>query len=272
MSIICFKLDATIILEKDYIWIHADQSRNGFLGRAEFYNFLKLATLAQSKKDLTPNIVNAALYGPGSAKIRAPQINFALLSTSLPNIRAGTASQQFTGTAPTTYQNFGIGGLQSFPPQQNQVTGSPCPLPPNNGYHTEQGVASKGFPGGGTMAASPAPPRSSNFNDWIGGGRGGLPVGATSLVPLNGYNASTSQGRLGQASSGLTPSPRSALQVATASTTARPNQVGPMQSAPTQLLTGSQNQQLQSPVEVDQQFYCKAPVHSLKEEQVLLQA
>ncbi|KAK9286549.1 hypothetical protein L1049_014948 [Liquidambar formosana] len=56
------------------IWMHADQNRIGFLGRAEFYNALKLVTVAQSKRDLTPDIVKAALYGPASAKIPAPQI------------------------------------------------------------------------------------------------------------------------------------------------------------------------------------------------------
>ncbi|GKB07342.1 hypothetical protein Tco_0835626, partial [Tanacetum coccineum] len=43
----------------------------------EFYNALKLVTVAQSKRELTPNIVKAALYGPASSKIPAPQINLA---------------------------------------------------------------------------------------------------------------------------------------------------------------------------------------------------
>ncbi|KAF1868776.1 hypothetical protein Lal_00036214 [Lupinus albus] len=58
------------------IWGFANQSQSGFLGRAEFYNALKLVTVAQSKRELTPDIVKAALYGPAASKIPAPQINF----------------------------------------------------------------------------------------------------------------------------------------------------------------------------------------------------
>ncbi|WVZ04105.1 hypothetical protein V8G54_024911 [Vigna mungo] len=58
------------------IWAFANQSQSGFLGRAEFYNALKLVTVAQSKRELTPGMVKAALYGPAASKIPAPQINF----------------------------------------------------------------------------------------------------------------------------------------------------------------------------------------------------
>lgn len=51
------------------IWMHADQRKSGFLGRPEFYNALRLVTVAQSKRELTPEIVKAALYGPAAAKI-----------------------------------------------------------------------------------------------------------------------------------------------------------------------------------------------------------
>lgn len=57
------------------IWMHADQNRTGFLGRPEFYNALKLVTVAQSGRELTPDIVKAALVGPASAKIPAPKID-----------------------------------------------------------------------------------------------------------------------------------------------------------------------------------------------------
>ncbi|GKG42562.1 epidermal growth factor receptor substrate 15-like protein 1, partial [Tanacetum coccineum] len=53
------------------IWQHADQNCTGFLGRQEFFNSLKLVTVAQSKRELTPDIVKAALYGPASSKIPA---------------------------------------------------------------------------------------------------------------------------------------------------------------------------------------------------------
>ncbi|GJX70658.1 epidermal growth factor receptor substrate 15-like protein 1, partial [Tanacetum coccineum] len=67
------------------IWQHADQNRTGFLGRQEFFNALKLVTVAQSKRELTPDIVKAALYGPASSKIPAPQINLAALPPAQPN-------------------------------------------------------------------------------------------------------------------------------------------------------------------------------------------
>ncbi|KAM1322880.1 hypothetical protein PS2_015370 [Malus domestica] len=50
------------------IWMHADHNKTGFLGRPEFYNALRLVTAAQSKRDLTPIIVKAALYGLAAKK------------------------------------------------------------------------------------------------------------------------------------------------------------------------------------------------------------
>uniref|UniRef100_A0A803LFR8 Nudix hydrolase domain-containing protein n=1 Tax=Chenopodium quinoa TaxID=63459 RepID=A0A803LFR8_CHEQI len=46
------------------IWMHADQNRVGFLGRQKFYNALKLVTVAQTKRELTPEIVRSTLHGP----------------------------------------------------------------------------------------------------------------------------------------------------------------------------------------------------------------
>lgn len=81
------------------IWQHADQNRTGFLGRQEFYNALKLVTVAQSKRDLTPDIVKAALYGPASAKIPPPQINLSALPPSQPNPMAPRPPTQQPGIA-----------------------------------------------------------------------------------------------------------------------------------------------------------------------------
>lgn len=76
------------------IWAFANQSQSGFLGRAEFYNALKLVTVAQSKRELTPEMVKAALYGPAASKIPAPQINFTATATA-------TAAPPLTSPAPT---------------------------------------------------------------------------------------------------------------------------------------------------------------------------
>lgn len=222
------------------IWTHADQNKTGFLGRSEFYNALKLVTVAQSKRDLTPDIVKAALYGPASAKIPAPQINLAALPMPRPNIRAGTPSQQFAGNAPATYQNTSSRGSQGFPPQQgqgfppqqsqgfppqqnpgfppqqNQGMRPSRPLPPDNAL-SQQGVANQRWPGGGTMTASSTPPSSSISTDWLRGGTGGSPAVASSQVPSGGTNASTTQGGLGLATSGSIASPRSEVQATTTS-------------------------------------------------------
>ncbi|CAL9776462.1 unnamed protein product [Musa acuminata subsp. burmannicoides] len=76
------------------VWMYADQNRIGFLGRPEFYNALKLVTVAQSGRQLTPEIVKSALYGPASAKIPAPKIN----PVSSPASQLNSAA---TPTAPT---------------------------------------------------------------------------------------------------------------------------------------------------------------------------
>ena len=57
------------------IWQFADQGRTGFLSRVEFYNALKLVTVAQTGREITPEIVRAALTGPAAAQIPPPRIN-----------------------------------------------------------------------------------------------------------------------------------------------------------------------------------------------------
>lgn len=57
------------------IWQFADQGRTGFLSRVEFYNALKLVTVAQTGREITPELVRAALTGPAAAQIPPPRIN-----------------------------------------------------------------------------------------------------------------------------------------------------------------------------------------------------
>ncbi|PWA66021.1 calcium-binding EF hand family protein [Artemisia annua] len=101
------------------IWQHADQNRTGFLGRQEFYNALKLVTVAQSKRELTPDIVKAALYGPASSKIPAPQINLAALPPAQPNAMGPRPSMQQPGIAnsiaprPPTQQPGVVNSMQN---------------------------------------------------------------------------------------------------------------------------------------------------------------
>ncbi|KAH7373007.1 hypothetical protein KP509_17G032800 [Ceratopteris richardii] len=58
------------------IWQYSDQGQTGYLSRAEFYNALKLVTVAQRGRELTPAIVNSALNGPAASQIPPPQIQF----------------------------------------------------------------------------------------------------------------------------------------------------------------------------------------------------
>ncbi|XP_024382161.1 uncharacterized protein [Physcomitrium patens] len=57
------------------IWQFSDKNRAGFLSRQEFINALKLVTIAQTGRDLTPELVKAALNGPTASIIPPPRIN-----------------------------------------------------------------------------------------------------------------------------------------------------------------------------------------------------
>ncbi|GJY99575.1 actin cytoskeleton-regulatory complex protein PAN1 [Tanacetum coccineum] len=100
---------------------HSDQNRTGFLSCQEFYNALKLVTLAQNKRELTPDIVRAALYEPASSKIHAPQINLAALPPAQPNPMA---------PLPPTQQPGIINSMAPRPPtQQPGIINSMAPRP-----------------------------------------------------------------------------------------------------------------------------------------------
>ncbi|KAG2319642.1 hypothetical protein Bca4012_054115 [Brassica carinata] len=108
------------------IWSLSDRSGSGFLGRQDFYNSLRLVTVAQSKRDLTPEIVNAALNTPAAAKIPAPKINLSAIPAPQPNPPATTARPVYSAAG---HQNVGFRGPGApnlsvnqnyFPPQQNQ--------------------------------------------------------------------------------------------------------------------------------------------------------
>ncbi|CAN0927432.1 Uncharacterized calcium-binding protein C800.10c [Linum grandiflorum] len=118
------------------IWMHADQSRSGFLGRPEFYNALKLVTVAQSKRELTPEIVKAALYGPAAAKIPAPQINLAAVPA--PQVRP----MGMPGSAPQM-------GMPGSAPQMGMPGSAPqMSMPPSASGHTP-GLRPQGVPTSG---------------------------------------------------------------------------------------------------------------------------
>lgn len=93
------------------IWQFSDQNRQGFLSRQEFYNALKVVTVAQTGRDLTPELVKAALNGPAASQIPPPRIN---APTPPPNVNYGQSPR-----APQ--ENYG----HRFPaPGFNAVAGS----------------------------------------------------------------------------------------------------------------------------------------------------
>jgi len=133
------------------IWMHADQSRTGFLGRPEFFNALRLVTVAQSKRDLTPDIVKAALYGPAAAKIPPPQINLQATAAA-PQMAAASPVPQMGSAAPTTSQGFGFRGPGVPTAAPQMAAASPVPQMGSAAPTTSQGF---GFRGPGVPAAAP---------------------------------------------------------------------------------------------------------------------
>ncbi|XAR61528.1 hypothetical protein NMG60_11015979 [Bertholletia excelsa] len=179
------------------IWMHADQGRTGFLGRAEFYNALKLVTVAQSKRELTPDIVKAALYGPASSKIPAPQINLAAIPASQGNSMAATPMPHMGAVAPAGSQNVAFRGQvpqnasmnqQYFPSQGNQSMKPPLTPITGNAPHPSQSVSTSDFSRG--TVAGPTLPNSNITNNWLSGRTGGVSPG-TSVVPNQGINQQT---------------------------------------------------------------------------------
>ncbi|XP_051139226.1 uncharacterized protein LOC127257012 [Andrographis paniculata] len=159
------------------IWTYADQNRVGFLGRQEFYNALKLVTVAQSKRDLTPELVKAALYGSASAKIPAPQINLAALPGPPSNVRSVPSTAQMVSPHTST-QGVVVGAMQGPLNHQNQAPRPSQPAPPSTGFQTQLGVSTQGVHVPGSVPPSNSP---DSFN-FLGGSTNGTRVGISSHV------------------------------------------------------------------------------------------
>ncbi|XP_015574637.1 epidermal growth factor receptor substrate 15 isoform X3 [Ricinus communis] len=182
------------------IWMHADQSRTGFLGRPEFFNALKLVTVAQSKRELTPDIVKAALYGPAAAKIPPPKINLLATPVQQVNPMMTPSAPQMGAPPPTPVQSLGFRGpglpnaginQQYFPSPQSQTMRPPQAIPPGIASRPTQGITNPEFSRGSSMmghsqvvptgtasrpphsmpvpTASPSIPTSNISTDWLGG-------------------------------------------------------------------------------------------------------
>ncbi|GMJ07858.1 Arabidopsis thaliana EH domain containing protein 2 [Hibiscus trionum] len=195
------------------VWMYADQKKLGYLGRQEFYNALKLVTVAQSKRDLTPDMVKAALYGPASARIPAPQINVA--TTPTPQPRVATVTSQSSGNSSVPSQNSGlngapglgnVGGNQQYAqPLQNQVVRPPQAMPPSTSSQIRPALAAEGVLRGGNMVAPPRLPTSNSSINWQSGSSGGFTTGVGNQAQNRSVSPSTGQG-FELAASGLAPS------------------------------------------------------------------
>lgn len=192
------------------IWTYADQKQSGFLGRPEFYNALRLVTVAQKGRELTPDIVKAALYGPASAKIPAPQINpVTSPATQMNSVPAPTSqvnsmlptSNQMGITRPPVSPNLGFRPPQTPPnlglnqqnfPAQGINAARPPPAPNAAALLPAQGVG-QGLPGT-VNVGGPRLPTSNTMNistDWMGGRSSGSSTPLTSQVSNRGISPST---------------------------------------------------------------------------------
>ncbi|KZV41749.1 epidermal growth factor receptor substrate 15-like 1 [Dorcoceras hygrometricum] len=188
---------------KDKIWTYADQNRTGFLGRAEFYNALKLVTVAQTKRDLTPDIVKAALYGPASAKIPAPEINLAVTASPQLNSTAGATPLQLSAT-PISSQVSGISGPHGFQSQQSQFVRPPQPLAPSYGLQSQPGISGQGPIGAGSSSV----PSRPSLHDSFAGSTNTHSSGISSQVSNRSLSYSTTEGGFGHTpSSSAQPKP-----------------------------------------------------------------
>ncbi|XP_073112883.1 uncharacterized protein [Elaeis guineensis] len=204
--------------------MHADQNRTGFLGRQEFYNALKLVTVAQSGRELTADIVKSALYGPAAAKIPAPQINpvstppAQMNSIPTPPPQVNTmlpSSSQMGAVAPTASQNLGFRGPQVAPNvgmnQQFFSSSNANIIRPPQATPAVPSLQLQGVNQGlsvGSNVAGPRLPSSDTQNisiDWLGGRTGGTAVGATSQASVRGISSSQNPNGFGLTLSGTTP-------------------------------------------------------------------
>ncbi|GLJ06911.1 hypothetical protein SUGI_0052270 [Cryptomeria japonica] len=141
------------------IWMHADHNHTGFLGRAEFYNALKLVTVAQSGRDLTPDMVRAALFGPAASKIPAPQIAAVPTAQAAPPPVVPSASirgPQIQSSLGPTQQYAPRANNQFVRPVSTQTVPTPTPMTTTSG----------GLPGAGVTGQRPQ--ISGSSTEWPG--------------------------------------------------------------------------------------------------------
>lgn len=166
--------------------------------------------MAQSKRELTPDIVKAALYGPAAAKIPPPQINLVATTQPQPQPLPGSAppapATQSSNVTATLSQNLGFGGPQvnvnanQHLSQENKFMKPPLPTSVLHSQPT-QGISTQGF-SRGVAVAGPPPPSSSLSSDWASGRTVGTPVVTSSQVQNKGATPSMGLAGFGLATTG----------------------------------------------------------------------
>lgn len=151
--------------------------------------------MAQSKRELTPDIVKAALYGPAAAKIPAPQIN--LSAVPAPQLNASVSAPAplpgAVGYGGPSVPTSSTQAQQHFTPQGSQLVRPPqvvsasAPQPTHN-------IPTRGFSGGGGAAAAARPNSSSIAGDWSTGTLNGPSSGSMLQVSSLGAGPSATPG------------------------------------------------------------------------------
>ncbi|KAG0605340.1 hypothetical protein M758_9G050500 [Ceratodon purpureus] len=245
------------------IWQFSDQSRAGFLSRHEFINALKLVTVAQTGRDLTPELVKAALNGPAASQIPPPRINTPTPPPSSfaqpppvqtpPTAPQGNYGQQFpasgfsaagSGMSQARPSLGGLMGTSSLPSgAQGTHFSSGMGLPTGPGFQTSAapGLPRPAAPSGMLSSAASLPSAASTPGFQApGAGAGSLKVGPGSFSSgdLAGLYAQATPTR--PAGAGPPSKSRSTPELQGFGGEAfRSNPVGPMSLAPTALPTSS---------------------------------
>ncbi|KAL6873971.1 hypothetical protein ACP4OV_014053 [Aristida adscensionis] len=180
------------------IWTYADKNRTGFLGREDFYNSLKLVTVAQSGRELTPDIVRSALYGPAASKIPAPRINVSTAAPQINNVASPLPSTQALGSGqqnPASKGSQGLPGASSNPQVPQPANVVRPPQPPNANTTPAQGIPSRPPVGVASSGLNSASSTTANLStDWFSGKRSASPLGANSQAPLGANSQAPTRG------------------------------------------------------------------------------
>lgn len=134
------------------IWQFSDSNRAGYLSRQEFYNALKLVTVAQTGRELTPELVKAALNGPAASQIPPPRIN---APTPPPNANFGPTPRAPQGNYGHQFSSPGFNAAGSGLAQARPPLGVTSSLP--SGAHGTHFSTGMGLSTGSGLQSTPAP-------------------------------------------------------------------------------------------------------------------